>query len=148
LNHELKVYANDYLETDDEFLPTGKILPLAHTAFDFRDFQKISDCMPLKKEIILGYNTFFIADSNEALKLLASLRNADSGRCVDVYSTMPGIQVYTGDYLSSPFHPFAGIALEAQFYPDAPNQAHFPSCMLSPGKEVKQTIRYCISSSI
>lgn len=146
LDHELKVLADDYLETDSEFIPTGKILPVAHSAFDFRDFQKISALMPLKNEILAGYNTCFIAASkSDSTKLLASLREPDSGRCLDVYASLPAIQVYTGDYLSAPFHPFDGIALEAQFYPDAPNRAHFPSCLISPGKEAKHVIKFCVS---
>jgi aldose 1-epimerase len=144
LDHELKVYASHYLETNGEFIPTGKIKPLSGTAFDFRDYRKISSLMPLKKDVLPGYNTYFIANREPCAipHLIASLREQQSGRCLDVYSTMPGIQVYTGDYLSTPFQPFAGIALEAQFYPDAPNHAHFPSTLLAPGKEAKHVIRY------
>jgi len=141
LNHELKVYADCYLETNDEFLPTGKILPLAGSAFDFRDYRKIADLMSLKKEILPGYNTYFINNSNDELKHLASLREPDSGRCLEVYATMPGIQVYTGDYLSKPFYPFAGIAMEAQYYPDSPNHPHFPSCVLYPNEEARSLIK-------
>lgn len=142
LNHELKVYSDCYLETNDEFLPTGKILPLADSAFDFCDYRKISALMPLKKEILPGYNTYFISNSNEELKHLASLREPDSGRCLEVYATMPGIQVYTGDYLSNPFYPFAGIAMEAQYYPDSPNHPHFPPCVLQPDKESRSLIKF------
>ena len=144
LDHELKVYADCYLETGNEFLPTGKILPLANSAFDFRDYRKIADLMPLKKEILPGYNTYFISNSKEELKLLASLRDPLSGRCLKVYATMPGIQVYTGDYLAEPFYPFAGIALEAQYYPDSPNHRHFPSCVLRPDKEARRLIQFDI----
>jgi aldose 1-epimerase len=147
LDHELKINAGHYLETNDEFIPTGKIKPLSDPAFNFEDYRKISGRMPLKKEVLAGYNTYFIGLlSDEKLHLLASLRAPLSGRCLDVYSTQPGIQVYTGDYLSIPFQAFAGIALEAQGYPDSPNHAHFPSTILSPGKETKQVIRYKIRS--
>ena len=142
LDHELKVYADCYLETNDEFIPTGKILPLADSAFDFSDYRKISALMPLKKEILPGYNTYFICNSNDEPKRIASLRDPVSGRCIDVYATMPGIQVYTGDYLSEPFYPFAGLALEAQYYPDSPNHIHFPSCVLRPNKETRSLIKY------
>jgi aldose 1-epimerase len=150
LDHELKVYAGHYLETNDEFIPTGKINPLPGTAFDFRDYQKISGRMPLKKEILPGYNTYFVAQpaNSPAPRLLASLREPQSGRRLDVYSTLPGIQIYTGDYLSSPFQAFAGIALEAQFYPDAPNHPHFPSTILFPEKETKQTIIFSVQNPL
>ena len=140
LNHELKVYADQYLETNDEFLPTGNILPLAGSAFDFREYTPFSQLMPLKKEVLPGYNAYFISRSEDDLKHLASIKDSDSGRQLEVYSSMPGIQVYTGDYLFEPFYPFAGVALEAQFYPDAPNQKQFPSCTLLPNKEVNHVI--------
>jgi len=144
LECELKVFADSYLESNDEFLPTGKILPLANTPFDFSSGRKISELMPLKNEIIKGYNTFFIGKETKPglSRLLASLKDNYSGRILEVYSDMPGIQFYTGDYLSAPFAPFGGLCLEAQFYPDAPNQSHFPSCLLSPNQEVTYCIKY------
>ena len=142
LNHELKVYADQYLETNDKFLPTGNILPLAGSAFDFREYTPFSRLMPLKKEVLPGYNTYFISHSEDELKHLASIKDTVSGRQLEVFSSMPGIQVYTGDYLSEPFYPFAGVALEAQFYPDAPNHKHFPSCILFPDKEANHTILF------
>lgn len=147
LNHELKVYAGSYLETDDEFIPTGSILPITDPGFDFREYATISEQMIFKDEIIKGYNTYFISNSNEKLKRLASLQDKKSGRAIDVYSTMPGVQIYTGDYLSGKFRPFSGICLEAQFYPDAPNHAHFEGCMLDPGKEVRHKIVMAIGNS-
>jgi aldose 1-epimerase len=144
LDHELKIHAGNYLETNREFIPTGKIRPLTDPAFDFRDYREISRLMPLKSEVLPGYNTYFTGSSGSNFRLLASLRHRLSGRKLEVSSTMPGIQVYTGDYLSSPFRAFAGIALEAQFYPDAPNHAHFPSTVLGPGKEMKERIGYKI----
>ncbi|NDW08586.1 aldose epimerase family protein [Dysgonomonas sp. 520] len=138
LNHELKVFSESYLETDDEFIPTGKVLPIGGSAFDFRRGRRISEMMPLKTEILQGYNTYFIGNSDkQVLKHLASLSEEESGRYVDVYSTMPGVQVYTGDYLPEPF---TGVCLEAQFYPDGPNHPHFETCMLKPDTETVQII--------
>lgn len=144
LDQELRVFAEQSLEMNDAFLPTGRIFPVAETAFDFREYRKISEMMPLKKEILKGYNAYFIGKKTKPgiLRLLASLKDSFSGRKVEVYSDMPGIQFYTGDYLTNPFHPFAGVCLEAQFYPDAPNQVHFPSCVLEPGKNVNYVIQY------
>jgi len=144
LDHELKVYADKYLESDEQFLPTGRILDMSDSPYDFREYNTFSELMPLKNEIIKGYNTYFIANSTDACKLLASLKEKRSGRQVDIYSTMPGIQVYTGDYLSDPFIPFAGVALEAQFYPDTLNHSDFPSCVLYPDKEIRHIIKYCM----
>jgi len=143
LNHELKIYADRYLEMNDEFIPTGKILPIAESAFDFRDYRSFAELMPFKKEILPGYNTYFISNSDEELKRLASLRESASGRCLEIYATTPGFQLYTGDYLSEPFYPFAGLALEAQSYPDSPNHIHFPSCVLYPEKAARSMVKFC-----
>lgn len=132
LNHELKIHAEQYLETNNEYIPTGKILPLSGSAFDFRNYKKLFPAI----------NTYFINDSVETIKHLASVRELTSGRRVDIYSSMPGIQVYTGDFLAKPFYPLAGIALEAQFYPDFLNHKHFPSCTICPGIEIKHCILF------
>lgn len=142
LEHQLKVFADSYLENNEEFIPTGKIRPLSDPGFDFRKYQTLSEMMSLKSENIQGYNTYFISSSEENMKKHASLREIRTERMLDVYSTMPGIQIYTGDYLGKPFHPFAGIAMESQFYPDSPNHPGFPSCKLSAGKEVEHTILF------
>lgn len=134
LNHEMKVFADYYLETNDDFIPTGVLMPVAGSAFDFREYKEIKSMMPLKKETLSGYNTYFISNSKDTLKHLASIRENKFGITVDVFSTMPGIQIYTGDYLSEPHRPWSGICLEAQYYPDAPNHRHFDTCILNPGE--------------
>lgn len=146
LNHELNVFADNYLETNDEFIPTGKILAVKNSAFDFGDYKTIAEMMPLKNEIIQGFNTYFIGNSSEAIKYLASIRDKDSGRAVDVFSTMPGVQIYTGDYLSGKHNPFSGICMEAQFYPDGPNHSHFETCILKAHQQVEHKIIFSASS--
>ena len=147
LNHKFKVFSDSYLETNDEFIPTGKINSLSQNpAFDFRGYKEISELMPLKSEIIQGYNTYFVSNSNDKIKRLASLTESESGRVVDIYSSMSGVQIYTGDYLSEPFQPFAGICLEAQFYPDGINHSDFETCVLKPDEEVKHCIVYSIKN--
>lgn len=145
LNHELKIFADSYLETNDEFIPTGRILPVTGTAFDFRDYQKIAHLMMQKNEIIKGYNTYFISNSDKSLKHLTTLKDPVSGTTLNVASTMPGVQIYTGDYLSGTHKPFAGIALEAQFYPDAPNHPDFKNGILKPNIESKHKIIFQVN---
>lgn len=142
LGHELKVYADNYLESDDQFLPTGRILPIINTGFNFGNYERFMQMMLQKDELIPGYNTYFISNSDEKIKLLASLRDEQSGRQVDVCSDMHGIQIYTGDYLSYPFKAYWGVAMEAQIYPDAPNHPHFPSCVIEADQEQKYLIQY------
>ncbi len=144
LDNELKVFADSYLESNNQFLPTGNILPVAGTPFDFSQYKEIGELMLLKKEILEGYNTYFIGKKTPSgmSRLLASLKDNCSGRILHVYSDMPGVQFYTGDYLSAPHKPFAGLCLEAQSYPDAPNHLHFPSCQLSPDSNYTYHIQY------
>ncbi|MDR0415342.1 MAG: galactose mutarotase [Prevotellaceae bacterium] len=146
LSHELAVNADQRLEFDEHFLPTGKILPVANTGFDFSDFRSVGQMMLQKSEPgIKGYNAYFIGKSageKGGLPWLASLRESESGRLLEVYSTTSGVQLYTGDFLSGAHLPFEGLCLEAQGYPDAPNHPHFPSCVVEANQEYRQEIRY------
>lgn len=141
LNDQLKVSAEQYLEADDEFLPTGKILSLKDTPFDFTKFRCVKEMACQKDEKLFGYNTYFIRqESNNPDEPLAFLYNADSGRILEMYTSMPGFLFYTGDYLDSPFYQFNGICLEAQHYPDFLNQAHFPSNIIDREEEKEDFI--------
>jgi len=144
LSTELKINANQYLENNVDFIPTGSVLDVENTAFDFRDDKIIGRMMSLKKETITGYNTYFITkkEAGAELSFQAMLSDKETGRKLEIYSTYPGIMLYTGDYLDSPFHPFQGLALEPQHYPDSPNQENFPSCVIDAGKLYQQTIKY------
>jgi aldose 1-epimerase len=140
---ELKVNATRYAESGNGFLPTGKILPLAETAFDFREYTRISDRMTMKSDNLKGYNAYFFKDANHDENTpLASFRNIASGRVMNTYTSMPGVLIYTGDFLSEPFIPFEGICFEAQYPPDAVNHPHFVQNTLYPGKIKKATIKY------
>ncbi|PXV65023.1 aldose 1-epimerase [Dysgonomonas alginatilytica] len=143
LNNQLKVNSQEYLESNNEFLPTGKIYPVKDTAFDFGEYKEIAKMLPLKNDSLKGYNAFFIKESkhNENTPL-ASLLDPDSGRTIDLYTSMPGVLIYTGDFLSDGFQPFEGICLEAQYHPDALNQPHFPSNILQPDQIKTDTLTY------
>lgn len=145
-NHFLKVFADEYLESNEYFMPTGKILLLEEAnAFDFREFQKISDKMPLKNEPnIKGYNTYFIAKDNSTsdLKLIAELKEESSRVLLEVKTTMPGVLFYTGDYLDDEFLPFEGVALEAQYFTDFVNQENFIGSFIGKGEIWKEQIIY------
>jgi aldose 1-epimerase len=145
LGHELMVNADRRLEFDEHFLPTGQILPVANTGFDFSGYRSVEQMMPLKSEpSIKGYNAYFTGKNTDgkSLSWLASLRESTSGRRLEVYSTAPGVMLYTGDYLSGAHLPFEGLCLEAQGYPDAPNHPNFPSCVVEANREYRQEIRY------
>lgn len=143
LSDRLKVNTQEYLESDNHFLPTGKICSVENTAFDFRNYKEIARILPLKNDNLKGYNAFFVKDISHNLnEPLASLLNTDSGRTVDLYTSMPGVLIYTGDFLSDKFRPFEGICLEAQYHPNAINQPHFKQNILEPNQTKTDTIIY------
>lgn len=141
LNDQLKVNVEQYLEANDQFLPTGKILNLKDTPFDFRKPKSIGEMAHQKDEKLFGYNTYFIRQkSGNATEPLASLYSSHSGRTLELYTSMPGFLFYTGDYLDKPFCPFNGLCLEAQHYPDFVNQSHFPSNIIDEKEEKEDFI--------
>jgi len=103
--------------------------------------------MNLKKEKIKGYNSYFISRRNENernLKRLAILKSGDSDTRVEVFQQLPGVMIYTGDYLSGLYQPFSGVSLEAHYYPDSPNRPHFPQGIYAVGDRWREIIMYRI----
>ena len=136
--HELRIFATGYTPANDRQIPTGAIVSLSETTdegddLDFRDWRAIRDQA-------LDHN--FVLYQGAKLREAASLRLAESNLQLDVLSTQPALQVYTGDGLTSPFAPRGGICLEAQGFPDAPNQPGFPSILLEPGQTYRQRTVY------
>ena len=146
LEHQLTIYADQVLETDKEYIPTGKIIKAGKTTF-LSD--RISD--KIKENNGEGFNHYYILNNqDDNIRLAAVLDDEDSGRRLNVYTTYPGLMFYTGDFLESihpghlgkPYKPFDGLCLECQFYPDAPNHDSFPSTVLKPGEQYKEEIIY------
>lgn len=145
LHHELEVYSDAYLETDEELIPTGQIMDLTDTPMDFRNRKKIgkdieSDYLPLR--IARGYDHNYIFENNRVLKKMAKLYAADSGINMTVLSDLCGLQSYSGNFLKGEkgkdgvvYHKNSGICLETQFYPNACNEASFPSPLLEAGRK-------------
>ncbi len=142
LGHRLCMPCRNYLETDDASIPTGKILPVAGTPMDFTEEKTLgrdigADFKALKQA--QGYDhCFCIPDSG--LRHALWLGGPESGIRMEVLTTLPGIQVYTGNYLapvtlgknSANYKKRDAICLETQEYPDAPNHPNFPKTTLRP----------------
>lgn len=145
LEHELQLNASKITESTD-LIPTGNIIPVAGTPFDF------TSAKPLGKDIgqlETGYDLNYVLD-NDAGKLVwaGCLSEKTSGRKVEVFTTQPGIQLYTGYWIPEliiegvkRFGSYAGVALETQHYPDSVNQPAFPPVILTPDRKfTEQTI--------
>lgn len=135
LNHVLELTATKMTEMVEQ-IPTGKIVPVVGTAFDFTSPKKLN-AAGLK----MGYDDNFVLDNEGRLELAGTLSEEKSGRKIEVYTTQPGMQVYTGYWNpeleidgKKKFGSFSGIALETQHYPDSVHHSNFPSTILNPGE--------------
>jgi aldose 1-epimerase len=154
LDHEAEIYANCYLPTDRQQIPTGEIRPVAGTPFDFRRWRRIGAGIRKPLDQLRwgrGYDHYFILprERDTALRLAARVRSARTGRVLEVLTTQPGLQFYTGNNLdgSAPgrgglYRQSAGFAFEPQGFPNAPNQPGFPSTILRPGSLYREEIVY------
>ena len=153
LDHELKVNASLYLPTDDTLIPLGEAEPVAGTPMDFLESKKLG--RDIKEDFPAlnygkGYDACWIIDGWQEgqLQQAAKLVSAKSGRSLSVYTTQPGIQVYTGNWLAgcpegkdgAVYEDYGGVALECQHFPDSPNHPEFPSTRLNPGETFEQAI--------
>jgi aldose 1-epimerase len=144
LDHQLQIDADHYLPVDAELIPTGEIAPVQGSRFDFRTARPLRSTEPY-----LGYDhNFCLSRQVQPLRPVASLFSPKSGISLQLHSTEPGLQVYDGGHISAPaqhtlskapYGPHAGLALEAQHWPDAPHHEAFPSIALAPGDVYRQT---------
>jgi aldose 1-epimerase len=149
-DHQLTIYASRVLQTDENYIPTGKILPAGTKSFSS---ERIGDQIK-QNDNEQGFNDYYILnerkDNNNTVSLAAVLDQEGSGRRLNVYTSYPGLMFYTGDFLNSPspghlnklYKPFDGLCLECQSYPDAPNHSSFPSATFKPGELYPEKIIY------
>ena len=147
LGHEVAIDADRYLPVDAGSIPTGELAEVSGTPFDLRQSTVIGDSIALPHEqlrIGRGYDHNFVLNhqTEQGLKLAAMVRDPVSGRVMQVYTQEPGVQFYSGNFLDGSQHgkqgpiPYRGaLCLETQHFPDSPNQSHFPTPILRPGKE-------------
>lgn len=141
--HILQINASQYTVSDDTNIPTGEIGSVEGTPLDFRTPRKIGERIDELKE---GYDHNYVLNNNRKLVHAAVLKDEESGRQMDVYTTEPGMQVYTSYFLSDrlpnraggKYKQFYGVCFEAQHYPDSPNKPEFPSTLLKPGEIYNQ----------
>ncbi|SDR24628.1 aldose 1-epimerase [Rhizobiales bacterium GAS113] len=158
-DHELMIAADFYTPTDNELIPTGEILSVIGTPYDFRQTRPIRH-MPQGASTPFGYDINFVlrrsqVERSHGLALAATLVSKVNGLTLVQWTTEPGLQVYDGHAMriAAPGHEgrrygaAAGLALEAQLFPDGPNRAHFPNAALRPGETYRQRTEYRFVSS-
>lgn len=152
-DHTLQVPAATFLPIDATQIPTGERRPVAGTPFDFRAPVLIGSRIRDPDPQLLyarGYDHHFIVDGDPGtMRLAARLVHPPTGRVLEIETDRAGVQVYTGNSLNGSlvghggvYRQTAGLALEAQAYPDAPNHPSFPSTILRPGETFDATIVY------
>lgn len=153
--HELEILADKITATDQDQIPTGELLGVGNTPFDFRNLQALGEVLlhPEHQEIArlggIDHNYAF-GQSDGQVRERAYLYEPSSGRSLTCYSTMPGLQLFTANFEDGAFQHRGGapllrhgaLCLETQHYPDAPNHAHFPSPILWPEEEYRETTEY------
>jgi len=141
LSHEVLLYSSSYIEVDKYAVPTGRVLSVMNTDFDFRTRRKICG-NPSSSKSFKDYDHCFAVDGEEGeLRPCAEVYETVSGRSMKVFTTQPGVQFYTGKHLDtagkygSRYAKYSGFCLETQHYPDTPNHKGFPSCTASIEKD-------------
>ncbi len=158
LDHELSISADQYLPVDETLIPTGELRDVEGTPFDFTAVKSVGRDITTENEQLkrgLGYDHCWIFDAQSETKnrKVATLYDAESGRYMEVFTTEPAIQFYSGNFLDGTIsgkngtkYPFrSGLCLETQHYPDSPNQDAFPSTILRPGERYSTQTEYRFS---
>ena len=166
LNHEVWLNANAYTPVNDLLIPTGKIAEVKGTPMDFRTPKKIGKDI---EQVVGGYDHNWVLNKHYPIQVqwsepnnllsqpekVASAYDPGSGRLMEVFTTEPGLQFYTGNFLDGTLEHtmngqkyvhHAAFCMEAQHYPDSPNQPSFPTVILKPGETYKQTTEYKFST--
>ena len=140
LEHELFIDADQITELNTESIPTGKILPVTSTPYDFRLIHPIGEKIA---EVDPGFDiNYVLSKKTNEIARVAKVFDPASGRTMEVFTTLPGIQLYTSNYVDGiigkggdTYEKHSAVCLETQFYPDSANQLSFPSTVINPGEE-------------
>ena len=147
-DHVLQINANQYTPVDTVLIPTGESLDVKGTPMDFTQAKRIGDDLD---KVVGGYDHNWILNKVEGLQEVANVYDPLTGRRLTVFTTEPGLQFYSGNFLDGTLtHTKKGIqyikhgalTLETQHFPDAPNQSKFPSTLLKPGETYTHTTVY------
>ena len=140
-DHELKLNSGRYLPVDATAIPTGEMAAVSSTPFDFSDFTAIGKRLNDVGGTPIGYDHCYVIDGESGrLRPAATVRDPQSGRKMEIHTTEPGIQFYSGNFLdgtaiSGNYPQYSGFCLETQHFPDSPNRPEWPNTILKPGEQ-------------
>ncbi len=157
VNHVVTINADAYTPTDAGLIPTGEVAPVSGTPLDFTTPQRIGARIGSSFQAIRygqGYDHNFVLRGGPGLKTAARAKDPKSGRVLEVLTTEPGVQFYTGNHMkklagckNGHTYDFRhGFCFETQHFPDSPNKASFPSTVLRPGDTYQHTCIYKFSA--
>jgi aldose 1-epimerase len=155
LDHEMMLAADQYTPVDDTLIPTGEIKPVKGTPLDFTKPTPIGARIEQLTGDPRGYDhNFVLRGGGKSLALAARVHAPKTGRVLEMLTTEPGVQFYTGNFLDGKlkgkcgvvYNQYQGFCLEAQHFPDSVHHANFPSVILRPGKTYRQTTVYKFSA--
>ena len=141
-SHDIQIQADQFTPVDGDKIPSGEIRDVEATRFDLRRSTALRTRDSEDAHSRQYDHNFVLKNGEEILHRAATLSSPQSGLTMYLHTTQAALQLYTGEYLSDPFRPRAGLCLEAQGFPDAPNQPSFPSTRLAPGDVYQQRIIY------
>ena len=151
LDHTLMIDADHYTPVDTTLIPTGVIAPVKGTSFDFTSPKKIGQDID---KVPGGYDHNFVLNKKDSsLQEVVEVTDSISGRTLEVFTTQPGVQFYTGNFLDGslmnhdgkPIKQHTALCLETQHFPDSPNKPNFPSTILNPGETYHSVTVYQVS---
>ena len=142
MDHTLQLNAEGYTETDDKLIPTGKIISVEGTPYDFRTPKAIrTDFDAVRVLPTSGYDNNFVLGKPGEFKQAAVLKGDKSGLTMTAYTNMEGMQLYTGNHIhdrkgkaNTEYHDMSGLCMEPHHFPDCVNKPEFPSAIVRPGE--------------
>lgn len=157
LDHQLEIDADAFIPVNSDSIPTGEVLNVVGTPFDFRSLHCIGERIAEDSEqlrIAQGYDHCFVLNGQfGTLRTVGKVLESRSGRMMEILTTEPGVQLYTGNFLThrigkngKKYHKNSGFCLETQHFPDSPNHSNFPSTVLRPGQRLTSTTIYRFST--
>ncbi len=159
LNHSLQILADNITPVDSTLIPTGSLMKVEGTAFDFKTSRKIGEFINETDDQLrfgkgFDHNWVLNTKPNE-YSFVARLSEPETGRVMEIYTTEPGLQFYSGNFMDGsvsgikgkPFNFRNAVALETQHFPDSPNHSNFPSTLLKPNEKYHQLTVYQFSIS-